>query len=128
MQTLIRTRDYTKRTQRDYTMPFKLKVVNDVESGRFSIRQAATEHGIQAASTVSEWVRRYGVMNGGQRVAVEFPPDKSPEDRLMEVEGRLRLLEKQREVLEERLNLLQGKAMKFDIIVNIAQKEVEVAM
>ena len=124
METLIRTRPYAKRTQRDYTMPFKLKVVNDVESGRLSVRQAAFEHGIQAPSTVSEWVRRYGVFNnGGQRVAVEFPPDKSPEDRLMDLEGRLRLLERQREVMEERLNQLQGKATKFDMIMELAQGE-----
>ena len=121
MQTLIRTRPYAKRTQLDYTMSFKLKVVNEVESGSLSIRQAAMKHGIQAPSTVSEWVRRYGVMDGGQRVAVEFPPDKSPEDRLVEVEGRLRLLERQREVLEERLNQLQGKAMKFDMIAEMVQ-------
>ena len=119
METLLRP-SYTKRTQRDYTMPFKLKVVNDVESGRFNARQAALEYGIQAASTVSEWVRRYGVLSGEPRQPVEFPADKSPEDRLAELEGRVRLLEKQRELLEERLTLLQGKAVKFDMIADIA--------
>ena len=121
METLTRTHLLAKRTQRDYTMPFKLKVVNDVESGRLNIRQAALEHGIQAPSTVSEWVRRYGVFNGAPRPAVEFPADKSPEDKLLEIEGRVRLLERQREVLEGRLNMLQGKAAKFDAIAEITQ-------
>ena len=121
MQTLVRTRTQTRRTQRDYTMPFKLKVVNDVESGRLNIRQAALEYGIQAASTVSEWVRRYGVLVGQSGVALEFPLDKSPEDRLMDIESRVRLLEKQREMFEERFELLQGKAAKFDMIMEIAK-------
>ena len=119
METLVRTRSHTRRTQRDYSMPFKLKVVNDVESGKRSIRQAALEYGIQAPSTVSEWVRRYGVLNGEQRAAVEFPPGKSPEERLMEVESRVRLLEKQRELMEERMGVLQGKAAKLDMITEI---------
>ena len=120
---MTQTANYARRTQRDYTMPFKLKVVNDVESGRLNIRQAAHEHGIQAASTVSDWVRRYGVLGSERRVAVEFSPDKSPEERLMELEGRVRLLEKQREVLEDRLTQLQGKATKFDMIAEMVQGE-----
>lgn len=36
-----------KRTQRDYTMPFKLGLVNRIEIGEFTCKQAQQHYGIQ---------------------------------------------------------------------------------
>lgn len=41
-----------KRTQRDHTLGFKLSVVEQVESGGMSYKQAQTFYGIQGRSTV----------------------------------------------------------------------------
>lgn len=50
----------TKRTQRDYTQAFKLAVVNEVEKGDLTYKQAQKKYGIQGRSTVLMWLRRYG--------------------------------------------------------------------
>lgn len=49
-----------KRTQRDYTLSFKLSVVQLVESGELSIKGALRQYGIQSHGTVLNWIRRYG--------------------------------------------------------------------
>ena len=52
-----------KRTQRDYTMGFKLRVVDEVEKGETTYKQAQALYGIQGRSTVLTWLRRYGTLN-----------------------------------------------------------------
>lgn len=49
-----------KRTQRDYSTGFKLRVVSQVENGDYTYKQAQKEYGIQGRSTVLVWLRRYG--------------------------------------------------------------------
>lgn len=49
-----------KRTQRDYTLGFKLSVVSEVEKGNYTYKQAQKAYGIQGKSTVLVWLRRYG--------------------------------------------------------------------
>ncbi|TMP41314.1 IS3 family transposase, partial [Pseudoalteromonas citrea] len=41
-----------KRTQRDYTLGFKLSIVELVEKGEFTYKQAQSHYGIQGRSTV----------------------------------------------------------------------------
>ena len=41
-----------KRSQRDYTLAFKLAVVDQVEKGELSYKDAQTRSGIQGKSTV----------------------------------------------------------------------------
>lgn len=52
-----------KRTQRDYTMAFKLRVVNQVEKGEFTYKQAQKHYGIQGKSTVLTWLRKHGTLD-----------------------------------------------------------------
>ncbi|WP_210766896.1 hypothetical protein [Empedobacter stercoris] len=40
--------NYVKRTQRDYSMSFKLNVVKEIESGELSTVGACRKYGIQA--------------------------------------------------------------------------------
>jgi transposase-like protein len=49
-----------KRTQKDYTIGFKLAVVNEVEKGNLTYKQAQTKYGIQGKSTVLVWLRKHG--------------------------------------------------------------------
>lgn len=49
-----------KRTQRDYTLAFKLSVVDQVEKGELTYRQAQAKYGIQGRSTVLVWLRKHG--------------------------------------------------------------------
>ena len=49
-----------KRTQRDYTLGFKLAVVSEVEKGDMTYKQAQRLYGIQGRSTVLVWLRKHG--------------------------------------------------------------------
>ena len=48
-----------RRSQRDYSLPFKLAVVGEVGRGELSYKQAQRRYGIQGRSTVLTWCRRY---------------------------------------------------------------------
>ncbi len=58
MGTLTKTN--RKRTQQDYNMGFKLAVVNQVEKGEITYKQAQQLYGIQGRSTVLVWLRKHG--------------------------------------------------------------------
>jgi hypothetical protein len=49
--------------------------------------------------------------------------EKTPEQRLMELEAQVRLLERQKASLEQQLKFQQDKAIMFDMMVDIAEKE-----
>ncbi|MBW8192975.1 IS3 family transposase, partial [Neiella marina] len=47
-------------TQRDYSLAFKLSVVEQVEKGDMTYKQAQRIYGIQGRSTVLVWLRKHG--------------------------------------------------------------------
>lgn len=49
---------YIKRTQKDYSLSFKLAVVREVESGAISNNGAMRKYGIQGHGTILEWRRK----------------------------------------------------------------------
>ena len=85
-----------RRSQRDYSLPFKLAVVGEVGRGELSYKQAQRRYGIQGRSTVLTWCRRYashfvtfqaaGPTSPGTAPAVE----QTPEQRIKELETQLR--------------------------------------
>ncbi|ASK69226.1 IS3 family transposase [Shewanella bicestrii] len=52
-----------KRTQRDYSLAFKLAVVDQVEKGELTYKQAQDKYGIQGCSTVLVWLRKHGKLD-----------------------------------------------------------------
>jgi transposase-like protein len=88
-----------KRSQRDYSMAFKLTVVNSVESGRFTYFQAQQHYGIQGRCTVLVWLRKHGTLNWNstKRLSVSSESKKTPEQRIKELEASLE--EERRKVL-----------------------------
>ena len=54
------TKKPKKRTQRDYSMAFKLAVISQVEKGDMTYKQAQKQYGIQGKSTVLVWLRKHG--------------------------------------------------------------------
>jgi len=51
--------------QRDYTLVFKRAVVEQVEKGELSYKQAQERYGIQGRSMVLVWLRKRGRQNWG---------------------------------------------------------------
>ena len=112
---------YLKRTQKDYTMSFKLSVVQEVESGLLSVTQAKNKYGIQGRSTVLLWLRKYGNFDWENQSPSSM--SKTPEQKLLELEAKVRLLEKQKNRLEDQLKRSDDKAIIFDMMIDIAEKE-----
>ncbi|MCB8745916.1 IS3 family transposase, partial [Rhodoferax sp. U2-2l] len=68
-----------KRTQRDYTLAFKLSVVEQVEKGELTYKEAQSRYGIQGRSTVLTWVRKHGRQGWGRAASLAaMPIDKTP--------------------------------------------------
>lgn len=80
-----------KRTQRDYTMSFKLSVVRRVEKGEFNYRQAQKHFGIQGACTVLAWLRKYGTFQWNTKTSTVSSQknEQTPEQRIKQLEAAL---------------------------------------
>lgn len=112
---------YVKRTQKDYPMSFKLSVVEQVEKGQISYNQVQQQYGIQGKSTVLNWLRKYGNFDWENKTPTTMA--KTPEQRILELEQKVRLLEKQKNRLESEAERSDKKAIIFDMMIDIAEKE-----
>lgn len=68
-----------KRTQRDYNLGFKLSVVDQVEQGELTYKQAQKRYGIQGRSTVLVWLRKHGTLDWTNPRPMASPSPKSKE-------------------------------------------------
>ena len=113
--------NYVKRSQKDYSMTFKLQVVQEIESGNLSTTGAIRKYGIQARSTVVNWLRKYGSFDWENQTPSRMM--KTPEQKLLELEQKVRLLEKQKKFLEHQVEQSDKKAIIFDMMIDLAEKE-----
>ena len=115
---------YVKRTQKDYTTSFKIQVVNEVESGAISATAAQRKYGIQGRSTVLNWIRKYGIFD--RELLVKGTMKKSPEQELIELKQKVEMLERQKRTLEKQLEFQSDKAVFFDMMIDLAEKEFKI--
>jgi len=116
--------EYVKRTQKDYSQSFKLSLVRQIEQGQLSIGAARKLHGIQSHSTVLNWLRKYGNFDWDNQTPSNMP--KSPEQKIMELEAKVKLLEKQKAFLEKQVHVSDSKAIIFDMMIDLAEKEYQI--
>jgi transposase len=104
-----------KRTQRDYTMAFKLAVVEQVEKGELTFKQAQAKYGIQGHTTVHKWLVKHG-RQGWSRAAssAAMPIDKDPT---------LLTPEQQIKALQVQLKQAEQKAKFFEAVVDVLKKD-----
>ena len=88
-----------KRTQRDYSLAFKLSVVEQVERGELTYKEAQRHYGIQGRSTVLVWLRKHGLQDwgvpsrragGAAAMADKTAKPQTPEQRIKALEVQLR--------------------------------------
>jgi len=115
---------YVKRTQKDYTLSFKLQVVQEVEQGLLSKSQAQAKYGIQSDSTIGRWLRKYG--NFDWEYQSSNSVSKTPEQRILELEAQVKLLEKQKARAEHLADRADKKVIIFDMLVDLAEKEYDI--
>lgn len=88
MDTSIST--HRKRTQRDYSLAFKLSVVEQVEKGELTYKQAQNRYGIQGKSTVLTWLRKHGSLDWSATGGPMGKASETPEQKIKRLEKELR--------------------------------------
>ena len=117
-------KEYIKRSQKDYSMSFKLGVVQEVERGNLSVKGAQRKYGIQGNATVINWLRKYGTFDWENQTPSHMP--KSQEQKILELEQKVKLLEKQKAFLEHQIDRADRKAVLFDMMIDLAEKELNI--
>jgi len=106
----------TKRTQRDYSLAFKLAVVEQVEKGEMSYKQAQARFGIQGRSTVLTWLRKHGRLDWTTGTSTLMRSLTDMTDTPLTPEQRIKELEQQ-------LAESQVKAECFEAVINVLKEE-----
>lgn len=104
----------SKRTQKDYTLAFKLAVVEQVEKGELTYKQAQARYGIQGRSTVLVWLRKHGRQGWGHASLAAMPPDKTPKP--LSPEQQIKALQVQLEQANEKVRL-------FEAVLDVLRKD-----
>jgi transposase-like protein len=112
---------YVKRTQKDYSISFKLQLVSEIEQGFLTKSQAKVKYGIQAGSTILNWLKKYGNFDWEHESITVM--SKTPEQKILELEAKIKLLEKQKNRAEHLAERANKKVIIFDMLVDLAEKE-----
>lgn len=100
-----------KRSQRDYTLAFKIAVVSEVEKGDLTYKRAQKRYGIQGRSTVLVWLRKLGTLDWSNPKEHQVPTikAKTPQQLIKELEA---ALEKEKQ-----------KTLLLNTMIDIAEKQ-----
>lgn len=102
-----------KRTQRDYTLAFKLAVVEQVEKGELTYKQAQARYGIQGRSTVLVWLRKHGRQGWSNAASCAAMPrgktttPLTPEQQIKALQAQLREANEKAQLFEAVLDVLK---------------------
>jgi len=107
-----------RRTQKDYSIAFKLGVVEQVERGELTYKQAQDTYGIQGCSTVLIWLRKHGRLDWSKGTPIfltrgytmtQSQSSQTPEQRI--------------KALEKQLAESELKAQFFEAVVNVLETD-----
>ena len=87
-----REKNSNRRSQRDYSLAFKLQVVMQVEKGEVTYKKAQKHYGIQGRSTVLVWLRKHGTLDWTlpKQYILENDKEPTPEQRIKQLEAALK--------------------------------------
>mgnify|MGYP006153010677 CR=1 FL=1 len=97
-----RITDYVKRTQKNYSLAFKLELVDAIEKGELTYKQAQLRYGIQGRSTVLVWLRKHGRLDWKES---ETMKKDTPNKKIKALELKLKRLEAEKEVLNRAIDI-----------------------
>lgn len=105
---------WSRRTSRDYTLTFKLRLVELIQRGELTPAQAKERYGIQGASTVMRWLQQFGHEDwkaaslGSKGPQPMSEPSKlQPEQRIVELESQLRVARQKAEFFEAMVKVMK---------------------
>ena len=91
-----------KRTQNDYSLAFKLEVINEVEKGDLTYKEAQRKYGIQGRSTVLVWLRKHGILDWQSN---HMKGKKTPQQQIRDLEKRIKRLEQEKIILNKAIDV-----------------------
>lgn len=92
-----------KRTQKDYTLSFKLQVVDEVEKGLLSQDAAQRKYGIQGNATILVWLRKHGRLDWSPKA--NMSKNAAPNKKIRELEKKIKRLEAEKEILNTAIDI-----------------------
>lgn len=101
-----------KRSQRDYSLAFKLQLVGELERGELNFSQANKKYGIQGHTTVAKWLRKYSILDWKELPVVIHK--KTPEQKIKELEALLAIEKEKVHVLNVAIDIADDM-LKTDI-------------
>lgn len=107
-----------RRSQRDYSLAFKLSVVDQVERGELTYKKAQERYGIQGRSTVLSWLRRHGRQDWSAGASFS-PMSTVPKTGA----ARSPTPEQQIKALQVQLQEANEKAQLFEAIVDVLKED-----
>ena len=117
-------REYVKRTQKDYTLAFKLNLVQEYENSNTSLAAIQRKYGIQGCHTLKRWVEKYGTFDRRYQIPNTMAQTKDQE--ILALKEKIKLLERQKNRLEKEVETADKKVILFDIMIDIAEEELKV--
>jgi transposase-like protein len=99
-------KSYQKKTQKDYSLSFKLEIVDAVEKGELTYKQAQLRYGIQGRSTVLVWLRKHGRLDWKESESMKRD---TPNKKIRDLEKKLKRLEQEKEVLNRAIDIADSQ-------------------
>lgn len=93
-----------RRTQKDYTLAFKLQVIEEVESGQLSQDAAQRKYGIQGNATILVWLRKHGRLDWGPKKS-DMGKKPTPNRKIIELEKKIKRLEAEKTILNMAIDI-----------------------
>lgn len=103
MDIINETKNYSKRSQRDYSLAFKLQVVDEVEKGHLTWKQSQKKYGIQGKSTVLVWLRKHGTLDWLSKKPMK--KKSPPKTYISQLEAKIKRLEAEKEILNRAIDI-----------------------
>ena len=98
-----KVRDPFKRTQKDYSLAFKMQIVDEVEKGLLTYKQAQKKYGIQGRSTVLIWLRKHGKLDWQSKAPMK--EKRPPKTAISQLEAKIKRLEEEKEILNRAIDI-----------------------
>lgn len=96
-------KNYSKRTQRDYSLAFKLQVIDEIEKGYLTYKQGQRKYGIQGRSTVLVWLRKHGTLDWSSKKPMK--KKAPPKTYISQLEAKIKRLEAEKEILNRAIDI-----------------------
>jgi len=97
-----------------YSLSFKQKVIEEIESGKLTKAGARRLYGIGSETSIQKWIKKFGKLHLLNKVVrIELKDEVS----------KLKELEKQKKALESALAQAQLKLIVYESIIEVAEQE-----